>query len=93
MLGIAVITISDRASRGEYEDISGPRIKEIIEASDVKARVEVTVVPDEEAPILSALKNNLDKVKELTSDPKFICKCCGRTANDEENLCAPSPLK
>jgi len=35
---------------------------------------------------------DLEKVKELTSNPKFICKCCGRTANNEENLCNPIPL-
>ena len=35
---------------------------------------------------------DLAKVKKLTSNPKFICKCCGRTANDEINLCSPSPL-
>ena len=38
------------------------------------------------------LKFDIDKVKDLTSNPKFICKCCGRTANDKENLCSPIPL-
>ncbi len=32
---------------------------------------------------------DIEKVKSLTSNPKFICKCCGRTANDKENLCSP----
>ena len=39
-----------------------------------------------------AHKFDLDKVKKLTSNPKFICKCCGRTANNKENLCSPTPL-
>ena len=40
-----------------------------------------------------ALKFDIEKVKNLTSNPKFICKCCGRTANNEDNLCSPIPLK
>ncbi len=36
-----------------------------------------------------AHKFDVEKVKKLTSNPKFICKCCGRTANDKENLCSP----
>lgn len=40
-----------------------------------------------------AHKFDLDKVKKLTSNPKFICKCCGRTANKKENLCSPAELK
>ncbi|UCG95649.1 MAG: hypothetical protein JSV92_01205 [archaeon] len=35
---------------------------------------------------------DLEKVKKLTSDPKFICTCCGRTANKRENLCSPVEL-
>ncbi len=36
---------------------------------------------------------DIEEMKGLTSDPGFICKCCGRTANDSENLCSPTPLK
>jgi hypothetical protein len=36
---------------------------------------------------------DIEKVKALTSDPKYICTCCGRTANDNENLCSPVDLK
>ena len=31
-LNVLIITLSDRACRGEYEDLSGPRVKEILTA-------------------------------------------------------------
>ncbi|RLE08592.1 MAG: MogA/MoaB family molybdenum cofactor biosynthesis protein [Candidatus Aminicenantes bacterium] len=64
---ILVITVSDRAYRGEYEDLSGPKIREIIENSDVEARVELMVVPDEQEKIREAFLNNLDKDYILTT--------------------------
>lgn len=67
MLEIMVITVSDRAYRGEYKDLSGPKIKEIIEASEVQARVEVSVVPDEPDKIKEVLLANLDKDYILTT--------------------------
>ncbi len=39
-----------------------------------------------------AHKFDLEKVKKLTSNPRYICKCCGRTANKKENLCSPVSL-
>lgn len=38
-------------------------------------------------------KFDVEKVISLTNDPKYFCKCCGRTANDKENLCSPVDLK
>jgi len=54
---VAVITISDRASRGEYEDISGPEIEKEIRARYPSAEVSRFVVPDEPKEILSALES------------------------------------
>jgi len=39
------------------------------------------------------MKFDIEKLKAKTSDPKFICKCCGRTANKSEDLCSPTDLK
>ena len=54
---ILVVTISDRASSGEYEDLSGPAVKMILEKSIDGADVEVVVVPDEEDEIVRALES------------------------------------
>ena len=35
---------------------------------------------------------DLEKIKPLVNQPKFICKSCGRVANLQENLCDPAPL-
>jgi hypothetical protein len=40
-----------------------------------------------------ANKFDFKKVMALTSDAKYFCKCCGRTANDKENLCNPVKLE
>ena len=53
---VAVITISDRASRGEYADLSGPEIEKAILSLDAAAEVSRRVVPDEEREILDALE-------------------------------------
>jgi len=66
MLKVAVITISDRASRGEYADLSGPRIREILERELPGSEVAVTVVPDEAGAISAAIMANLDRDYILT---------------------------
>jgi molybdopterin adenylyltransferase len=49
---ILVITLSDRAYRGEYEDLSGPRIKELAEEFFLEIQTPCTVsrllLPDDE---------------------------------------------
>jgi molybdopterin adenylyltransferase len=48
---ILVVTLSDRASRGEYEDFSGPRIsllaKEYFEQTGIKCTITEVLIPDD----------------------------------------------
>ena len=65
---IGIITLSDRASRGEYADRSGPRIQEIItnHFTDSKRKTEIdyTLIPDDQQLLKKKLteykKNNFD---------------------------------
>ena len=61
MLEITVITVSDRAFKGEYKDLSGPQVKKIVEESGIEAKVSLIVVPDERKAIKEALMANIDK--------------------------------
>ncbi len=58
---ILVITLSDRASRGEYDDLSGPRVKEIISeyfaSLNWEYSVELIIIPDDSAKLKELLKN------------------------------------
>ena len=38
------------------------------------------------------VQGDLDKVKKLVDKPKYICKNCGRAANDNVNICKPTKL-
>jgi molybdopterin adenylyltransferase len=55
---VAVITISDRASRGEYEDLSGPEIERLLREGLPGAEVSRRIVPDETPRILAALQES-----------------------------------
>lgn len=52
---VAVLTVSDRASRGEYEDRSGPEIVRVLRERLPDARFLARIVPDESAAIREAL--------------------------------------
>jgi molybdopterin adenylyltransferase len=67
MLEVAVITISDRAFRGEYQDISGPTIVDIITESSIDANVSLTIVPDDKAQIRTAVLQNIGKDYIITT--------------------------
>jgi molybdopterin adenylyltransferase len=53
---VAVVTVSDRASRGEYADRSGPEIERLLLARFPAAEISRRVVPDEQPAILAALE-------------------------------------
>jgi molybdopterin adenylyltransferase len=55
---VAVITISDRASRGEYADLSGPEIEKELLVRFPAAVVSRRLVPDEPDAILGALQQS-----------------------------------
>jgi hypothetical protein len=35
---------------------------------------------------------DLEQIKDLVKDAKFMCRKCGRVARREENVCEPVPL-
>ena len=67
MLEVTVITVSDRAFRGEYQDLSGPTIVELINESKLEANVSLVIVPDDEMQIKKAIQDNLGKDYILTT--------------------------
>ena len=61
MISVAIITISDKGSRGEREDLSGPAIKELI--NPLPAQVQFyQVIPDETESISATLKDCADNL-------------------------------
>jgi molybdopterin adenylyltransferase len=54
-LRIAVVTVSDRASRGIYADLSGPAIEGTLLSAIPGTEIERETVPDEVPAILAAL--------------------------------------
>ena len=62
MFSVGILTLSDKGSRGEREDLSGPEIRRII--SKLPARVEAyEVSPDEEELIVKKLLEFVDQKK------------------------------
>jgi len=59
---IGVLTVSDRASKGEYEDLSGKAIMEYLkEVIRTPYRVEYRIVPDDREFIERALREMVDE--------------------------------
>ena len=58
---IGIVTVSDRASRGQYEDLSGPAIShELNKILTTQWQGEVRLVPDEQDQIEAVLKSLSD---------------------------------
>ncbi|MCW5717486.1 MAG: molybdopterin adenylyltransferase [Bauldia sp.] len=61
---IGIVIVSDRASRGLYEDRGGPAIREYLAAAlTVKWRAEYRLVPDERAEIAACLAALADDLR------------------------------
>jgi len=52
---IRVITVSDRASAGEYEDLTGPAVEAVISAGLQNVEISRDLVPDDVAALTGAL--------------------------------------
>jgi molybdopterin adenylyltransferase len=62
MFKVAILTISDRGSKGEREDSSGPLIRQMVK--DLPAEViYYEIIPDEKEIIIEALKKSADQLK------------------------------
>ena len=55
---VCVITISDRAFRGQYQDRSGPEIVSILHQAFPDADIQSEVVPDEAESIVAAFQRH-----------------------------------
>ncbi len=59
---IGIVTISDRASRGEYEDLGGPAIRDWLAAAlTTPWQAVARLVPDEQEQVEAALKELCDQ--------------------------------
>ena len=60
---MGVLTVSDRASRGEYEDLSGPLLARLLRERFAAGLVETAVVPDDRATIAVRLRDWCDHLE------------------------------
>ena len=64
---ILVLTISDRASGGVYEDRSGPAVEQALRSGIPGAEIERLVLPDDYARIEQAIESHLDRDVIITT--------------------------
>jgi molybdopterin adenylyltransferase len=57
---VGILTISDRASRGEYDDLGGPALKKAAEGYGWSVTAE-SLVPDEKREIQRAIREQINK--------------------------------
>ncbi len=69
VFNILIITLSDRASKGEYEDRSGPKIKELVENYFKKINwryyINSIIISDDKLELESVLKQAKDKKTDI----------------------------
>ncbi|MCE5194477.1 MAG: MogA/MoaB family molybdenum cofactor biosynthesis protein [Nitrospiraceae bacterium] len=61
MISVAILTLSDKGSRGEREDLSGPAIKETLKSIQAEIKY-YDIIPDEKNLIKNKLLEYSDKV-------------------------------
>jgi molybdopterin adenylyltransferase len=59
LIPTGIITVSDRASRGEYEDLGGPALREAATAQGWRVTAQ-TIVPDEKPEIQRAIRAQIE---------------------------------
>ncbi|MBE3085932.1 MAG: MogA/MoaB family molybdenum cofactor biosynthesis protein, partial [Bacteroidetes bacterium] len=61
---VLIITLSDRAYRGDYEDLSGPRIREILSeylsSINWESDINLTLIPDDASVLRELIKSASD---------------------------------
>ncbi len=85
---VTVVTVSDRASRGEYEDLSGPRIIELLRAAYPDTQVSGVICSDDTDELRRVLE------RSTTGGTDFVITTGGtgigprdRTPDVTEELC------
>ena len=62
---VLIVTLSDRAHRGEYSDLSGPKIEECISqyltAAGWQSDITLTIIPDDAAVLRNLLQDAGEK--------------------------------
>lgn len=61
---VGIITISDRASRGQYDDLGGPALQKAAEGCGWKVTAEA-LVPDEKGDIQRAIREHITRGCQL----------------------------
>jgi molybdenum cofactor synthesis domain-containing protein len=68
-LEIHIITLSDRASKGEYQDLSGPEIKNVVDSyfgqKKWKFNSTVNLIPDDPEKLESLLEQAREKMVDI----------------------------
>jgi len=62
MFKVVILTLSDKGSKGERDDASGPLIEEMVKALPGQV-IHYEIIPDEKALIIEALKKSADQLR------------------------------
>ena len=63
-IAVGIVTISDRASRGQYDDLGGPALRNAVERSGWRVVAE-SLVPDERRDIQQAIREQIGRGCQL----------------------------